>query len=551
MGERGPTPGWSTVGLGTVLVALVLPAGATAHAVYVDKETGSGTACTQAFPCALIAEGIAAADADSIVVVDDSPAPYLESLTLGDGKSLFAGEFVDGPEGPTIIDGGAGDGITVSGSAAGTIQGFRLRGDQRAVAVLTGVTIIDNTFDDPEESAFADVQVLASGTVVVSGNTFTDSASGSIDNAVGIAGSSPTIVGNQISGYDFGVNVSSDGTSPTIQGNTISGTEADSVLASGIRISIDATATVIGNVIQASAGGTRGISIEEEPATPLLNTGATLRRNRVLGFLNGVEVQNTTGAVSLEGDLIANSSTAGIQTLDGGTLGADDADVSATNVTLANNATDIVNTDADLTLDSSIVEDAIAATGTATCAITFSRGPTSGPGCSDFLTSDPPGFVGAGDFHLASGSAMIDAGNPSPPAVATDLDGDPRLADGNADGIAVRDIGADELVPLPPPGPEPEPEAGDSSPPDTVIDSGPSGRTKSKSASFTFHSTEAGSVFECKLDGGSFEPCGLPKSYHKLRRGSHSFEVRASDTANNDDPTPATRTWTVKKKKKK
>jgi hypothetical protein len=81
------------------------------------------------------------------------------------------------------------------------------------------------------------------------------------------------------------------------------------------------------------------------------------------------------------------------------------------------------------------------------------------PGCvfteSNHLTAEP-GFVNpASDFHLAMGSPLIDAGTPG--AIgggesATDLDGNPRLADGNSDGIARRDLGAYELQPLPPPG---------------------------------------------------------------------------------------------------
>ena len=59
----------------------------------------------------------------------------------------------------------------------------------------------------------------------------------------------------------------------------------------------------------------------------------------------------------------------------------------------------------------------------------------------------------AGDYRLVSGSPMVDAGDPAS-ADGLDLDGNPLVADGNADGIARRDLGAYELQP-----PAPQPQA--------------------------------------------------------------------------------------------
>ena len=86
---------------------------------------------------------------------------------------------------------------------------------------------------------------------------------------------------------------------------------------------------------------------------------------------------------------------------------------------------------------------------------------------------------------------------------------------------------------------------GDTTPPDTTIDSGPSGTVQSSSASFSFSSSESGSNFECRLDSGSWGACTSPKEYTGLSNGSHTFEVRATDSAGNTDSTPASRTWTV------
>jgi CSLREA domain-containing protein len=87
----------------------------------------------------------------------------------------------------------------------------------------------------------------------------------------------------------------------------------------------------------------------------------------------------------------------------------------------------------------------------------------------------------------------------------------------------------------------------DTIPPETTIDSGPSGATKQNSATFSFSSSEAGSTFECSIDGAPFGSCTSPKKYTGLAGGSHTFQVRAIDSARNVDPTPAIRTWTVRR----
>jgi hypothetical protein len=79
--------------------------------------------------------------------------------------------------------------------------------------------------------------------------------------------------------------------------------------------------------------------------------------------------------------------------------------------------------------------------------------------------------------------------------------------------------------------------------PDTTITGGPTGNVASTSATFTFTATEAGSTFQCALDGAGFAAC--PASYTGLAQGAHTFQVRATDAVGNTDATPASRTWTV------
>lgn len=61
---------------------------------------------------------------------------------------------------------------------------------------------------------------------------------------------------------------------------------------------------------------------------------------------------------------------------------------------------------------------------------------------SENINQDP---LLSADFHLASSSPCLDAGNPVAPWLFTqDFEGDPRTVDGNCDGSSLPDIGADE-----------------------------------------------------------------------------------------------------------
>jgi hypothetical protein len=105
----------------------------------------------------------------------------------------------------------------------------------------------------------------------------------------------------------------------------------------------------------------------------------------------------------------------------------------------------------------------------------------------------------------------------------------------------------------PPPAPPVEPDQPGVNPPNTLITKGPKDKTRKNTATFEFTATEAAAAkqslaFQCKLDGGPFEPCTSPKTY-KVKKGKHTFQVQAS-IAGLTDPTPATDDWKRKKRKK-
>jgi len=61
----------------------------------------------------------------------------------------------------------------------------------------------------------------------------------------------------------------------------------------------------------------------------------------------------------------------------------------------------------------------------------------------DNINQDPQfANPAGGDYSLQFGSPAIDAGNPTPPPHALDLNGNARVLDGNANGVAVTDMGA-------------------------------------------------------------------------------------------------------------
>ncbi len=86
----------------------------------------------------------------------------------------------------------------------------------------------------------------------------------------------------------------------------------------------------------------------------------------------------------------------------------------------------------------------------------------------------------------------------------------------------------------------------DTTPPDTSIATKPSDPSGSSTAAFTYSSSEPGSTFECKLDAAAFAACpSAGISYSGLGEGQHTFQVRAIDSSENIDPTPAGYTFNV------
>lgn len=100
------------------------------------------------------------------------------------------------------------------------------------------------------------------------------------------------------------------------------------------------------------------------------------------------------------------------------------------------------------------------------------------------------------------------------------------------------------------------PDTPPSTPPNTVLGTHPKPNVKIRKAKakarakvkFAFSATIAGSTFQCKLDKKPFMPCASPK-FFKVKPGRHKFSVRAVGPGGALDPTPASFSFKVVKKK--
>jgi Right handed beta helix region len=510
---------------------LAAPATASAADTFVDEDTGDDSnPCTQPQPCATIQQGVTVASAGATVFVDSDL--YSESVTLDEGKSLADLEFVPGESALPTIDGGSSEAIHVPEDAsAGTIGAFNLLSSTVPVLLAGPATLHDDVFEG-ESNVAVSIQPGAAGSVIEDSN-FGDPDSAGEESAIEV-GDSARIEGNLIDGYFEGIGVV-EGARPTITGNHIVGTHGVSSVLGGDVVVGEGRPTLVGNTIELPSGDSIGVTGGGE------GSGVVMRRNTILDHLDGVFFDDGPLGVELNGDVIAGSAGYGISAR----TFSFETPLSATNVTLLDNAVaDVAAQDNDVTIDSSILEDPIETTGSVNCTIRFSRGPTtSGTVCERFQTTADPLLVNpaSDDFHLAADSPMIEAGNPAPPAAGIlDLDGAPRACDGDGDGVVRRDIGADEIR---------TPANDDCRAPDTAI-KGVKVKRRRRRATITFGSADPDARYECKLDARPFAPCSSPVTYRRLKRGHHTFQVRATDSFGNRELAAAVRSFRVRPRRR-
>ena len=164
---------------------------------------------------------------------------------------------------------------------------------------------------------------------------------------------------------------------------------------------------------------------------------------------------------------------------------------------------------------------------------------TGGPSGS---SNDPnPSFTFTSPDGTATFQCRMDAGVGTPFVACSS----PKAFTGVGDGGHTFEVRAVDAAGNPDSTPAQQSFSVDTENPVTIIDSGPSGLISATSAGYQFHSTKAGSTFECTLDGGPAESCTSGKTYSGLADGPHTFSVQGTDSVGNTDDTPAHRDFTV------
>ena len=78
-----------------------------------------------------------------------------------------------------------------------------------------------------------------------------------------------------------------------------------------------------------------------------------------------------------------------------------------------------------------------------------------------------------------------------------------------------------------------------------VITNAPPNPSRSTTATFFFNSIPPNALFKCKLDTNAETNCTSPWTYAGLAEGSHTVLITAYTLAGDQDPTPATYSWTL------
>ncbi len=481
------------------------PAYAVATVIYVDS-TASGAE-----------DGTSWADAYT-----ELQSALLSAPPAGTQVWVAAGTYypVSNPsDPPTQLDKSATfqllDGVSVYGGFAGTEGALDERDPSVNVTILSGDIGVPANNDDNiyhvVTGSGTDSTAVLDGFTITSGNATEDAAELNGGGILNVGGS-PTISNMVISNNEgvFGGGMFNfDGSSPTVTNVTFIGNSAQR--AGGMYNNLNSHSILINVTFVSNSASSRGGGMTTSSSSPTL-TNVTFHDNSAP---RGGGLHNAFGG---NPTLINVTFSENSATEDGGSIYNESSSPVITNSILYNNTQgtqdEIYNVGGTPTVRYSIVEGGYTGTGN------LDQDPLLGP------LQDNGGFTQT--MALGSGSPAIEAGNDAD-CPATDQREISRPQGAHCD------IGAYEFV--------------DNDPPDTAIGSTPPDPDSDNTPTFTFSGSDVGgsgvASFMCQMDGGGFTPCTSPFTSAALSAGSHIFEVYAIDNHSNEDPTPASYTWTL------
>jgi predicted outer membrane repeat protein len=335
-----------------------------------------------------------------------------------------------------ISVGGAGGAVEIRGNASITGCLFErcdsTGGSSGAIAVLSGnVQVASCNFVDNEGAEGGAVGYTGSSSSgSVSGSQFNGN-NGQRGGCVGAVNGASVTVSN----CNFDQNTANGGTGGAlavkdavlgVEDCTFTGNQA--IGGSGGAISVEGTGNLTAVRCQirsnVASGGTGG--------------GLSVRNAGQANVIDSVFFGNSTPS---GGGLAINlDNTAGL-TLDRCTVAGN----SGTAPAVRANGSSVLNASSSIVFNhsSNVVKAALATTNFSYCNIQGGQ-----PGVGNLNAN--PLFVNlaSGDLRLSPGSPSIDTGNPSLAITGKDLDGDPRILDGDLNASLLLDQGADEFAPL-------------------------------------------------------------------------------------------------------
>jgi len=363
-----------------------------------------------------------------------------------------------------------GGGIRIEDSE-GTFEGNEVTNNTTSntggglAVVRSDVDVEDNDFSGNKGTkGGGGIQFSIGSTGLISNNRLVDNEAGNQPGGGGIHfwqcapqyGGAPQFVGNTVTDNTsdkVGGGVNIEDSTPLIQDNVITDNHADDQ-GGGLNITVNSAPTLIGNTIAHNTASVKGGGIFCYDSAP------KIRRNEIvdnqaptaggihLAGCQGLEITNNFVArnkATIEGGGIHLTSNSGgsilNNTLVNNNLGAGGEAINLRNNTKPRIANNIM---VGQTHGVRVREDAAPTVEYNDVWQSSNKnydGVSAGPGA----VSCDPEFVNlsGGDYHLTAGSCVIDKGTASG-APTTDFDGDPRPVDGDENGNAAWDMGADE-----------------------------------------------------------------------------------------------------------